>query len=79
MKLIRMVNNLKWIHVEVGLPEVGERVIVCSDVFVGEGYIGFDKTWYRYQGFTANNVIGKITHWAEMPKPYRAKENISNE
>ena len=58
----------KWISVEEKKPEAGERVLLCLECFVGEGW-WTGKGWSR-GGINVEDIFcGRVTHWMPFPEP----------
>lgn len=61
---------IEWISVNDKLPRQGERVLACSDKFVGEAYLDAEGHWRRHYGFAWMTAFGKpVTHWMPLPAP----------
>jgi len=62
----------EWISVQDRLPVPGERVLIATHKFVGEGYLGYSgprKEWMRFD-LDVKNYFGMIvTHWMPLPEP----------
>ena len=57
-----------WVSVEDGLPEKGERVIVCTDNWVVACcYINIHGEWKM--AYDSSLFHGKITHYQPLPNP----------
>jgi hypothetical protein len=61
---------MRWIKVEVKLPQLGERVLFSVNGFVGEGYLGGDRIWYRMTGYNIDEVLGRVLAWMPLPEPF---------
>lgn len=60
-----------WRPVLLDPPKVGERVLVTSGKFVGEGYMMADGSWYRHSGISWSRGLGlQVTHWKPLPEAW---------
>lgn len=61
----------EWISVKDRLPKPGERILLSSKKFVGEGWInGTLNKFFRYDGIEWSKIfIENITHWMPLPEP----------
>lgn len=62
--------NSEMVSIEDGLPPVGERVIaMINKGACFEAYIDRDDVWHRIAtGQNIEQYLGKVSHWAYMPK-----------
>lgn len=57
----------EWISVEDRLPDIGERVLVYTDL--GRTVICFLHAKYKWNVFSHNNGVESPTHWKPLPQP----------
>ena len=66
--LLTSYENQRWIPADKP-PEPGERVILRSGVFVGEGYYTSAHTWRRITGMPMRDITDEpVTHWMPLPE-----------
>ena len=59
-----------WIDITKRMPRPGDRVLVCDDRFVGEGYLTQGGLFRRYDGTYLDSVLNRgVTHWMPLPEP----------
>lgn len=79
-KAIRVIKNMpsvtqksgKWIPISERLPDIGQRVLVTYNQ---EDKLKVDTTIFDRHGF----LIGVVTAWMPLPKPYEPQERSDKE
>jgi hypothetical protein len=61
---------MKWIDVKERLPTAGQRVLMSTQYFVGEGYVDHDGNWMRNGLSMSGFSDSKVTHWMPLPKTF---------
>jgi hypothetical protein len=69
IEIMQEKQERQWIPVTERLPDRGERVLFCDNIFVAEGYLDITGAWHRYDGIIVDLFDIKVTHWMSLPDP----------
>ena len=74
-KVIRMLNEMRWIPVSERLPDLWDERYLVSLAYGGIGVMEYKSTGFHNYGSFTPVPIETVTAWMTLPKPYKREEH----